>query len=278
MDTIKQIINKFDIISKKSLGQNYILDQNITNKILRKYNLKDKVILEIGPGPGCLTRSLINSNVKKVIAIEKDKRCIEALEHQKKDFRRKLVLIYGDILKQKTFDNITKEIRKTKKKVMVVANLPYNIAIHILSKLLFNRKLFSMFVLMFQEEQANRIMANKETKEYGRISVYSQWLCNIKKNIHLSPNYFFPKPRVHSTVLEFKFKEIKKEICNEYFFLEVIKKSFNQRRKTIKNNLKSNKFSIEEILKKNKIIPTKRPEDLSVNDFINLTNSLYLLK
>ena len=278
MDTIKQIIDKFNLISKKSLGQNYILDENITNKIVKFVDIKNQIILEIGPGPGCLTRSLINAGAKKIIAVEKDSNCIQALNYQKKNFNKKLFIIKGDVLKKDIFKKIQREILNHKEKVFVVSNLPYNIAIIILSKLLANRKLIKEMILMFQEEQANRIVAKKKTKDYGRISIIAQWLCYIEKKIKLSPNYFFPKPKINSSILLFKFKRKIKKVYNEELLLEIIKKSFNQRRKTIKNSLKSYGAILEEALNQSKIKENSRPEELDPDNFINLSNSLNNLK
>ena len=274
MDTIKQIIDKFRLTSKRSLGQNYILDQNITNKITKLIEIKNQVILEIGPGPGCLTRSLVDKGAKKIIVVEKDQRCIKALEYQKKYFLEKVTIVNGDFLKKNIFNRIKKEILKYKKKVIVVSNLPYNAAIPILSLLLNNRKFFDKLLLMFQEEQANRIFAKKKTKNYGRISISAQRLCDIKKKIKLSPNCFFPKPRVNSTILFFKFKKNIKKLYNENIFYEIIKKSFNQRRKTIRNRLKFKKINIERVLIENNIKTNLRPEELSYIDFINLSNTI----
>ena len=274
MDTIKQIIDKFRLTSKRSLGQNYILDQNITNKITKLIEIKNQVILEIGPGPGCLTRSLVDKGAKKIIVVEKDQRCIKALEYQKKYFLEKVTIVNGDFLKKNIFNRIKKEILKYKKKVIVVSNLPYNAAIPILSLLLNNRKFFDKLLLMFQEEQANRIFAKKKTKNYGRISISAQRLCDIKKKIKLSPNCFFPKPKVNSTILFFKFKKNIKKLYNESIFYEIIKKSFNQRRKTIRNSLKFKKINIERVLIENNIKTNLRPEELSYIDFINLSNTI----
>tara|TARA_B100001013_G_scaffold343933_1_gene272780 strand:- start:871 stop:1725 length:855 start_codon:yes stop_codon:yes gene_type:complete len=278
LDTIKQIINRFRLTSKKSLGQNYILDQNITNKITKLIEIKNELVLEIGPGPGCLTRSLLDKGAKKIIAVEKDQRCINALEYQKKYFLKKLIIVKGDCLKKDVFNKIKKEIIKYKQKVIVVSNLPYNSAIPILSLLLKNRKFFSKLLLMFQEEQANRIIAKKKTKNYGRISILGQWLCKIEKKIKLSPNCFFPRPKINSTILFFNFKKKIKKLSNENMFYEIIKKSFNQRRKTMKNCLKFENIDIEKILIKNNIRPNLRPEELDYNDFANLSNSISNLK
>ena len=278
MDTIKQIINKFRLTTKKSLGQNYILDQNITNKVTNLIEIKNQIVLEIGPGPGCLTRSLIDKGAKKIIAVEKDQKCINALEYQKKEFFKKLIIIKGDFLKKKTFSKIKKEILKYKEKVTVISNLPYNSAIPILALLLTNRKFFNKLLLMFQEEQANRIIAKKKTKNYGRISILAQWLCDIKKKIKLSPNCFFPKPKINSIILFFNFKKEIKNLHNENIFYEILKKSFNQRRKTIKNSLKIKNIDIEKILIENKIKPSLRPEELDYNDFINLSNAINVIR
>ena len=126
---------------------------------------------------------------------------------------------------------------------------------------------------MFQKEQADRILAKKNTKNYGRISVLAQWLCNIEKKMHLSPNYFFPKPKIDSTILEFKFKKKIKKVNNENLLTKLIKKSFSQRRKTIKNNLKNIINFSDQILLNSKINGNKRAEELSFDDFINLSNS-----
>ena len=121
MDTIKQIINKFNLISKKSLGQNFILDENITDKIVRFSDIKGQFVLEIGPGPGCLTRSLIKAGAKKIIAVEKDSKCVDIINYQKKIFLNKVMLIEGDFLKDYVFKKILKEISKHKKKIIIVS-------------------------------------------------------------------------------------------------------------------------------------------------------------
>lgn len=273
MDTIKQLINKFNLISKKSLGQNFILDQNITDKIVRLSNIKNQYILEIGPGPGCLTRSLIKAGVKKIIAVEKDLKCVDIINYQKNLFLNKVKLIQGDFLKKNICYQTIKEISKYKKKFFVISNLPYKTSIPILSNILKNRIFFQELILMFQKEQADRILAKKNTKNYGRISVLAQWLCNIEKKMHLSPNYFFPKPKIDSTILEFKFKKKIKKVNNENLLTKLIKKSFSQRRKTIKNNLKNIINFSDQILLNSKINGNKRAEELSFDDFINLSNS-----
>lgn len=274
MDTIKQIIDKFNLISKKSLGQNFILDENITDKIVRTSDVKNHIVLEIGPGPGCLTRSLIKAGVKTIIAVEKDLKCVKIINYQKKLFLNKVILIEGDFLKDHIFKKIVREFKKYKKKVVVFSNLPYKTAIPILAKILRNRNYFQKLILMFQKEQAERIMAKKNTKSYGRISVISHWLCDIKKKMHLSPNYFFPKPKIDSSILEFKFKKKIKKVDNENLLSDLVMKCFNQRRKTIKNNLKKTINFSDQVFLNCGINSRKRPEELDFIDFINLSNFL----
>jgi len=273
VDTIKQIIKKFKLISKKSLGQNFILDENITDKIVGLIDVKNQYVLEIGPGPGCLTRSLVKAGAKKIIAVEKDVKCVKIINYQKKIFLNKVILIEGDILKDNTFVKIIKEVNKYKKKIIVVSNLPYKTAVPILSKILKNRSFFKEMLLMFQKEQAERILSKKNSKNYGRISVIAQWLCDVKKKMHLSPNYFFPKPKIDSSILGFKFKKKIKKVYNENQLTELIKKCFSQRRKTIKNNLKKIKTYSDKILIDCKIDGSKRAENLDFIDFVNLSNS-----
>jgi len=274
VDTIKQIIDKFNLISKKSLGQNFILDENITDKIVRTSDVKNHIVLEIGPGPGCLTRSLIKAGVKTIIAVEKDLKCVKIINYQKKLFLNKVILIEGDFLKDHIFKKIVREFKKYKKKVVVFSNLPYKTAIPILAKILRNRNYFQKLILMFQKEQAERIMAKKNTKSYGRISVTSHWLCDIKKKMHLSPNYFFPKPKIDSSILEFKFKKKIKKVDNENLLSDLVMKCFNQRRKTIKNNLKKTINFSDQVFLNCGINSRKRPEELDFIDFINLSNFL----
>ena len=177
-------------------------------------------------------------------------------------------------MKNHTFKKIIKELGKYKKKVVVFSNLPYKTAIPILAKILKNRVYFEKLILMFQKEQAQRIMAKKNTKIYGRISVISQWLCDIKKKLQLSPNYFFPKPKIDSSILEFSFKKKIIKVEDEVLLSELIKKCFNQRRKTIKNNLKKTmNFSDQEFLNCG-VNSKKRAEELGFNDYINLSNFL----
>jgi len=191
------------IKAKKSLGQNFLTDKNILNKIVNIVNVKNKFILEVGPGTGNLTSLILNKQPKKVIVIEKDNNLAEYL---KNIFKNQITIINDDIL------NID-ETSIFEGKVTVFGNLPYNISTEILCKWIINLKnnfWFDCLVLMFQKEVAERIIAEFNTTKYGRLSVISNWKLNIKKITDIKPQAFSPKPKVDSSLLVFF---PKKKIC-----------------------------------------------------------------
>ena len=189
------------IKAKKSLGQNFLNDQNILEKIVNLTTIKNKIIMEVGPGTGNLTSFILSKKPKKVYGIEKDKNLTAILSSK---FREKLVLINDDILnidERKMFDE----------KVIVFGNLPYNISTEILIKWIINLKndfWFDNLILMFQKEVADRIIANFNTSQYGRLTILSNWKLNIKKICDVEPKSFNPKPKVQSSVLFFHQKLI----------------------------------------------------------------------
>ena len=182
------------IKAKKSLGQNFLIDKNILNKIVNVTNIENKIILEIGPGTGNLTSYIIKKKPKKFFVIEKDN---ELAIYLKKKFNNKLTIINQDILK-------IDESNFFKEKVTVYGNLPYNISTEILSKWIINLKdnfWFECLVLMFQKEVADRIIAKFNTPNYGRLSIICNWKLNIKKICDIKPDSFSPKPKINSTLL-----------------------------------------------------------------------------
>ncbi len=220
------------IWAKKSLGQNFLTDQNIIDKMTNIFNLRDKNILEIGPGTGNLTEEIIKKNPKRVLVVEKDDHLAELL---KKKFKTKVEVINEDILK-------INENSLSNKTLTVFGNLPYNISTKILSKWVLNIKekiWFDCLVLMFQKEVADRIISNFNTKSYGRLTILANWRLDIKKICDVKPESFIPKPKIESTVLFFKpkkkfvnFKNPKNlEIITRSFFMhrrKMIKKPYNQ--------------------------------------------------
>lgn len=251
---------------KKSLGQNFLHDKNIINKIVKIGNIsKDKVVLEIGPGSGNLTNEIIAMNPKKLIAIEKDANLLKKLK-KKFENTNNLKFINDDILK---CINLISE-----KNVVVFGNLPYNISTQILANLILLKKWppwYSNLIFMFQKEVAERIIAKKNTPEYGRLSVLSNWRLEIIKHFNVSKNSFHPKPRVDSTLLSFKPKNNKFRIKNPKNLEKITAIFFSNRRKMINKNffkLFGKNKKIEEELNLNL---NKRPEELSHEMYYKIT-------
>ena len=268
---LKDVISKYEIRAKKSLGQNFLLDLNLTSKIARYAgNLKQSDVLEIGPGPGGLTRSLLNEGARQVVSIEKDNRCIAALEEIQSLFPGRFRLLQGDALSMNVTQYLTDPIK-------IIANLPYNIGTELLVRWL-NSKNWPSFwqsmTLMFQKEVANRIVAHPGSKAYGRLSVMSQWRCNTKIALNIPATAFTPPPKVESAVVHF-------EALNEPKFpaevdkLEfVVSKAFNQRRKMLRGALKGHFINVEEGLFSIGVLPTKRAENITVQEYCAMSQIL----
>ena len=268
---LKDVISKYEIRAKKSLGQNFLLDLNLTSKIARYAgNLKQSDVLEIGPGPGGLTRSLLNEGARQVVSIEKDNRCMAALEEIQSLFPGRLRLLQGDALSMNVTQYLTDPIK-------IIANLPYNIGTELLVRWL-NSKNWPSFwqsmTLMFQKEVANRIVARPGSKAYGRLSVMSQWRCNTKIAFNIPATAFTPPPKVESAVVHF-------EALNEPKFpaevdkLEfVVSKAFNQRRKMLRGALKGHFINVEEGLSSIGVLPTKRAENITVQEYCAMSQIL----
>lgn len=271
LSSLREVINKFDLAPKKNLGQNFLLDQNITDKIVRFAKITpEQNILEIGPGPGGLTRSILAANPKSLTVVEQDRRCINALEELKLVYS-KLNIIHDDAIK-------VKEAEIVPVKSKIIANLPYNIGTLLLCKWLENVEFWSGFTLMFQKEVAERIMAKPSTKAYGRLSVISQLLCDIEWHFDLPPEAFFPPPKITSSVISLypKMNLPKKEIINS---VELITKIlFNQRRKMLRATLKQVHTDIESLVYNTNIELTQRPEELSVEQFVQVAKNYLSVK
>ncbi|WGI36707.1 16S rRNA (adenine(1518)-N(6)/adenine(1519)-N(6))-dimethyltransferase RsmA [Mesomycoplasma lagogenitalium] len=228
------MINK-NIKAKKSLGQNFLVDKNVINKILKIANIENEDVIEIGPGQGALTTHLVNL-ANRVLAFEIDKDMIEILNSS--IINDNFTLVHQDFLETDlNFEN----------KWAVVANLPYYITSKILFKIFENINSFSKLTIMVQEEVADRIVAKVKTPSYGKLSISCQYLASVKKEFIVLPNSFVPKPKVNSAIVTFSFyPDLKQKEIN--LFLEFIKKCFSMKRKTLINNLKlfldSNKIEL----------------------------------
>ena len=253
------------IKAKKSLGQNFLTDQNILRKIVSLIEIKNKSILEIGPGTGNLTSYILKKHPKKLFVVEKDNQLAISL---KKKFENKITIITNDILK-------IDEKNLEKEKLIVFGNLPYNISTEILTKWILNIKSsfwFEKLILMFQKEVADRIISTHNMSNYGRLSIISNWKLNIKKVIDIKPISFSPKPKVNSTLLIFTPKEGYSKICSESSLEKVTRIFFNQRRKKIKKPFNQLFSNSEEVAKKLNIDLNLRPQNLSYKTYLSLAN------
>ena len=253
------------IKTKKSLGQNFLTDRNILQKIVDVVTIEEKTILEVGPGTGNLTSFILKNNPKKVYVIEKDNDLADKL---KDVFKDQLTIINDDIL------NINENLLFNEK-VTVFGNLPYNISTEILGKWIINLKdnfWFEHLVLMFQKEVADRIIAKFNTSTYGRLSILSNWKLNIRKICDIGPESFFPKPKVDSSLLLFSPKENFFEIKNPKNLEMVTRIFFSQRRKMLKKPFNQLFNGNKKILDKLKINLNLRPQNLDFETYYKLTN------
>ena len=249
---------------KKSLGQNFLTDKNIINIIVDQGNIDKKdIILEVGPGTGSLTEKILSKNPKKVFAIEKDKYLSKDLS---KKFKEKLIIINEDILK---FD----EKKLSNQPMIVFGNLPYNISTQIFIKwikLINLNKTFKKLILMFQKEVAERIIATTNKKSYGRLAVLSSWRMNVKKVTEVSPNCFYPVPKVKSTILLIEPKDQYINFKNPKNLEHITKVFFNQRRKMIKKPLSLIFKNVDDLSNKLDININDRPQNLSPQKYFEL--------
>lgn len=268
LSSLKDTIKEHNLQADKKLGQHFLLDTNLLNKIANAAGpLKEKAIIEIGPGPGGLTRALLNTGAKNVIAIEKDPRCVKALEDLKRASKNRLAVIEGDALQ-------IDERTLTPGQATIIANLPYNISTALIIKWLQYITHFDSITIMLQKEVAERIVAQPRTKAYGRLSVMTQWLCKAQVLFNVPPQAFTPPPKVDSSILQLHpYKKLPYSTNKEALEL-CLKTAFNQRRKTLKRSLKPLTKNPEKILKEIDIPATTRPEELSIKQFCTLTNML----
>jgi len=273
--TTKDFVEKYDLMAKKALGQNFLLDGNITDKIVRLSlsaqgldDWKNASVVEVGPGPGGLTQAVLRQSPKKLTVIEMDERCLQILAEIKQAYPQ-LDIVSGDALK---FD-WDKQVKTEKALLHVVSNLPYNISVVLLTGWLKQIKLFKSLTLMFQKEVGERILAKPASKDYGRLSVISQLQCDVQKLFDLPPTCFVPAPKIWSSVLLFlpKATPVEPNILAKVEMLTSL--AFGQRRKMIRQSLKS----VPDILSHLdalRIEPTVRAENLTPEDYLNLAERL----
>ena len=261
-----------DFNYKKSLGQNFLQDKNILENIVKCANITDNALtIEIGPGSGNLTKEIAKVS-KQVLCYEIDERLEMVLDDSLKEYHN-INIIFADFLKRDINSDISKYEYDN---LYLVANLPYYITTPIIEKIIATNLPFKKIVIMIQKEVGERFNAKPGMKEYNSLTVYLNYYFNLKKEFIVSRNCFIPKPNVDSIVVEFKKKENLLELKDRELFFKLIRDSFSQKRKTIRNNLKGyNLEVVETVLNKYGYNLTVRAEQLPLEIFVNLANSLY---
>ena len=264
---LREVIRRHGLSAKKSLGQNFLFDLNLTVRIARAGGpLKDATVVEVGPGPGGLTRALLAEGAQRVIAIERDDRAIAALEEIAARYPGRLEIVSGDALAFDTRRHIGD------RRAMVVANLPYNIATALLIGWLTEPwpPWYDALVLMFQREVAMRIVATPGSKTYGRLSVLANWRCETKIMFDVAPSAFVPPPKVTSSVVRLIPRK-QPLACDAGALQKVTEATFGQRRKMLRQSLKSLGMDANALLAAAGIAPTARAEEIPVEGFVALS-------
>jgi 16S rRNA (adenine1518-N6/adenine1519-N6)-dimethyltransferase len=265
---LRDIIARHGIAARKGLGQHFLFDLNLTGRIARAAGPLDGFdVIEIGPGPGGLTRSLLAAGARRVVAVERDERCLAALAELGASCPGRLELIAGDALKIDPAA-LSEPPRK------IVANLPYNIATALLLGWLDRIDEYESLTLMFQREVAERLVAAPRTKAYGRLSVLVQWLCEARPLFDVPPRAFVPPPKVTSTVVALTPRPEPLAPCRKDALERVTAAAFGQRRKMLRTSLKVLGVPVGELLDYAAVAPTARAEQLSLGEFSALARAL----
>lgn len=267
---LREVIARHGLAAQKSLGQNFLLDLNLTGRIARSAgSLEDHDVLEVGPGPGGLTRALLDAGARRVVAIERDRRCIAALEEISAAYPGRLEIVEGDALATDMRSLVTAPAR-------IVANLPYNIATPLLVGWLQTEPWppwFDSLTLMFQREVAERIVAKPGTKAYGRLGVLAQWRSRPRIIFDVDRRAFTPPPAVTSSVVELVPREKPLAEADPRSLERVVAAAFGQRRKMLRASLKSLGRDPSPLLEAAGIDPTRRAEELDVEAFCALARA-----
>jgi 16S rRNA (adenine1518-N6/adenine1519-N6)-dimethyltransferase len=263
---LREVIAAHGLMAKKSLGQNFLLDLNLTRKIARAAGpLDDCTIYEVGPGPGGLTRALLAEGAKRIVAVERDERCLPALKEIADAYPGRLEIVSADAL-------AIDETHLLQGPVRIAANLPYNIASALLVKWLTGPRFWQSLTLMFQREVAERLVAAPRSKAYGRLSILTQWRARAKISFDVSPRAFTPPPKVTSSIVRIEPCEPVAE-CALSDLEAVTAAGFGNRRKMLRQSLKTLTPQAEALVLKAGLDPTARAEQLSVADFAALARA-----
>lgn len=268
---MQQFLEENRFYFKKNYGQNFIVDENVIDAIIKRAEIdQDTMVIEIGPGAGSLTYKLCSS-AKEVLCYEIDNRLQDVLSTVLSSFHN-VTVRYEDFLKASVASDLS---CYSYSKLYVVANLPYYITTPIIMKFIEEHIVVDKMILMVQKEVGERLKAVPGTRDYGSLSVYLNYYFEVKKIMDVSRHVFMPKPNVDSIIVELKRREKKDEVIDEKMLFAVIRDSFTQKRKTLKNNLKNYPLDIiEQVLKKYGMDSTVRAEYLSLEIFIDLANAI----
>ena len=268
---MKELINKYDFKFKKKFGQNFLKDNNILNNIILKSEIdKDTLVIEIGVGAASLT-TLLSVSSKNVLAYEIDEDLKPIIDEALKD-KNNVEIKYQDFLESNPKEDIKKYDYK---KLYVVANLPYYITTPIIEKIINDKIPVDKIVIMVQKEVGDRFNAKVGSKEYNSLTIFLNYYFQISKLMNVSRNSFIPAPNVDSVVIEMKRREKTYNVNNEELFFKLVRDSFKFKRKNLRNNLKNYDLNkIEEVLKKENKDLTVRAESRTIEDFVEISNSL----
>ena len=268
---LRAVIAAHGLSARKSLGQNFILDLNLTHRIARVAgDLGACDVLEVGPGPGGLTRGLLAAGARHVLAVEKDARCLPALAEISAAYPGRLTVLEGDALAVDPLAHLTPPVR-------VVANLPYNVGTELLVRWLTPPvwpPFWESLTLMFQREVAERIVAQPGTGAYGRLAILAQWRCTARIALRLPPEAFTPPPKVASAVVQLEALPAPRFPADPELLSRVVAAAFNQRRKMLRASLRGLSPDIEALLGTTGIDPTARPETVPIEGFCALARAL----
>jgi 16S rRNA (adenine1518-N6/adenine1519-N6)-dimethyltransferase len=264
---LRDVIARYGIVARRGFGQNFLLDLNLTGRIARAAGrLDDATIVEIGPGPGGLTRALLAAGARRVVAIERDPRCLTALGELAAAYPERLILVEGDALRLDPAE-LSDPPRK------IIANLPYNIATPLLLGWLERIRDYENLTLMFQREVAERLTATPHRKSYGRLTVLVEWLAEVKILFDIPPRAFSPPPKVTSSVVHIIPRAQPLAPARKPALERVTAAAFGQRRKMLRTSLKSLGIPVDALLAQAGVAPTARAENLTIAEFCALARA-----
>ena len=268
---LREVIAAHDLVAKKALGQNFLLDLNLTARIARAAgDLSECDVLEVGPGPGGLTRGLLAEGARRVLAIEKDSRCLPALAEIAAAYPGRLQVVNGDALAIDPLAHLAAPVR-------VVANLPYNVGTELLVRWLTPPQwppFWQSLTLMFQKEVAERIVAKPGSKAYGRLALLAQWRADPRIVLTLPPEAFTPPPKIHSAVVHLTALSAPRFPADPAILSQIVAAGFNQRRKMLRASLRGLNPDMEALLESAGIAPTARAEEIDLERFCALARAL----